>query len=146
MYSEDSIDDKLPLTEFENILHQLVSNEEWIEKVRIENDFINFYTSIPSITHIQSKPTKSPRTLKPHKFELLLTEPESDESIFSLYQLYEKETFHHDTTMKDFMGFLGGGFIMDEEEGHTGTVWLKWVIDDKCVAVSVLDVYPHVLV
>lgn len=147
MYNNHFIHHKLPLIEFENILRQFVSQEEWIENVKIEDDFINFYTSIPSSTHTHSKPTQSQQPLKPHKFELVLTEPTSDESIFSLYQLYQREVFHQEiTSMESFLDFLGNGFLADEEEGDTGTVWLKWLIDDKCVAVSVLDVYPHVLV
>ena len=69
-----------------------------------------------------------------------------DEEVFNLYALYQKEIFHENPTMESFMDFLGDGFLTQDDDHKLGTYWLKWYIDGELVAVSVLDMYPSILV
>lgn len=111
--------------------------------ISIENKHINFITNTapsPRQHAATATPVLQKRTLR-----LELTNPSRrDTEAFDLYRRYEENTFHKSSTPKGFFSFLGDSTLHAVED--MGTFWLKWYIDEKLVAVSVLDILPHTVV
>ncbi len=111
--------------------------------ISIENKHINFITNTAPSPR-QHAPNATP-ILQKRTLRLELTKPSrGDTEAFDLYRRYEENTFHKSSTPKGFFSFLGDSTLHAVED--MGTFWLKWYIDEKLVAVSVLDILPHTVV
>ena len=68
-----------------------------------------------------------------------------DSEVWALYNRYQKSTFGSDAVSEEeFLGFLGASNMRQSSE--EGTFWWKWFVDDRLIAVSVLDVLPETIV
>ena len=183
-----------------------LKNETRIEKVIIENNFINVYTIFPKSAHSKlrskkssKKPGKSESTesssiplltepspiplptesssnsnepelpplpsipepelppipdvfgisdqsIQQTKLRIEIVRPSEDEEVFALFCKFQSIILHDDDNdMDSFMSFLGIDFLNEPGENE-GLFWIKWYFDKKLFAVSVLDIYPTVVV
>lgn len=111
--------------------------------VSIENKHINFITDNIPAPHQHAPTTNVTYQKRTCRFELKRPNRE-DKEAYELYSRFEENTFHHSTTPESFFSFLGDSTLHAEE--NMGTFWLKWYIDDKLIAVSVLDILPSTVV
>lgn len=128
-------------------LKSKMKNENRIEKVICENNFINFYTNITKSVKStpQSKSAPEVETLQPIELRMEIVKPTLDEEVFALYKKYQDVVYHEEENTKHFMDFLGTDYLYEPGENE-GLFWIKWYFGDKLFAVSVLDVYPTVVV
>ena len=119
-----------------------------IVSVEITNKYINIHTNISyPVQPPQARLPQAPQeSLSKREFRLSLEKCWEDKEVLNLYNKFEKKVFGITHTMNELLDFLGDGFLEQDDDNHLGTFWLKWYIDEKLVAVSVLDIYPSVLV
>ena len=103
----------------------------------------------PDVTELPPTPDlfgMSDQSIQQTKLRIEVVRPSEDEEVFALYCKFQSIILHDDDKeMESFMNFLGIDFL-DEPGENEGLFWIKWYFDNKLFAVSVLDIYPTVVV
>jgi len=136
--------------DWQNIYHASISLED--------NGYINLTTTSPAATHPKqkSKPeskkasssteTKSQKTLT-----TVLLSSDFRQEEFELYKKYQKNIHKEDSTERGYKGFLCESTLIDLDLKHPnakkplkgyGSFHLQYRLDNKLIAVSVLDIVP----
>lgn len=88
----------------------------------------------------------SDQSIQQTKLRIEIVRPSEDEEVFALFCKFQSIILHDDDNdMDSFMSFLGIDFLNEPGENE-GLFWIKWYFDKKLFAVSVLDIYPTVVV